>query len=694
MMRRAGSHHAVRGGLLALALVVLTFAGWWTFGALEARSRVGNLLTAKTADVPDIIRGLEPYRRWANPLLREAYAEAERDGNERRQLHAGLALVAVDREKVKYLHGRLLHADPEEFLVIRQALLDHRQDLTDELWDLLDNPANDPDQRFRAACALAVFASDDSRWQKVNDSVATMLVAQKTFEIASWTAILKPAGKSLLPPLATILEDEKRSGAERGWIATVYGNLAADVSDAYGLLEQRLTEPSAPDATADDKLVRTKKQANIATALLVMGHGTPVWPLLKHSPDPTLRSFLIERLGPGGVDARMLLARLDEEKDTSIRRAILLSLEGFGLNRLPERENLLPRLLDLYRNDPDPGSHGAARWLLKQWKAEEKIQEIDAASRLESGHASRGASAPGSNRQWSVNGQGQTMVLIAKPRDGMFWIGEGNMRHQQPLGHDFAISSEDVTVEQFRRFRAEYKPTEPFAPSKDCPAIGVSWYDAAAYCNWLSQREGLNESQWCYEITQGAVPALAASTMGLLASPYGPRPLPAAALVFPGRTNEDDMYGNRMKIKAGYLGLQGYRLPTEVEWEYACRAGSTVGYSFGEPAELLERYGWFVGNWLGKSHPCGELKPNDLGLFDMHGNVWQWTQDVYTKKVAEEDDRGGSVERAWPRVYRGGDWSFVAGGCRTAYRAGSTAGNRNSNLVFRLARVPVKASSK
>jgi hypothetical protein len=75
------------------------------------------------------------------------------------------------------------------------------------------------------------------------------------------------------------------------------------------------------------------------------------------------------------------------------------------------------------------------------------------------------------NRGWSVNGQGQTMVLIPKPPKGVFWIGEGTERHKQLLGHGFAISSENVTVEQFRRFRAEYEFDFRFAPTKDCPAI-------------------------------------------------------------------------------------------------------------------------------------------------------------------------------------------------------------------------------
>jgi hypothetical protein len=207
---------------------------------------------------------------------------------------------------------------------------------------------------------------------------------QKPFEIARWTEVLKPVGKALLPPLAAFLEDDRRSPAERALIANIYGGYAADGPAAYAELEKRLAEVSAPDAPAKQKLELTRKQANIGVGLLVMDHGAKVWPLLKHSPDPTLRSYLMERLGPGGVDARMLLKRLDEENDISIGRALLLSLGEYGPDRLPptERQNLLPGMLDLYRNNPDPGIHGAARWLLKQWRGEAELKEIDAASRV------------------------------------------------------------------------------------------------------------------------------------------------------------------------------------------------------------------------------------------------------------------------------------------------------------------------
>ena len=520
-----------------------------------------------------------------------------------------------------YLKDRLLHGGPEEVAVIRKALAEHQQQVTAEMWELLENASADQDQRFLAACALAAFAPDDPRWNKARDYVAGKLAAQEPFEIGHWAKLLTPVREMLLQPLATCLEDEKRSPAERRLIANIYGNYAADASGAYAPLEKRLTGEIAADASAEKKLELTKQQANVAVGLLVMDHGEPVWPVLKYSPDPTLRSFLIERMVAGGVDARIVLKRLEVENEISIRRALLLSMGEYGLDRLPqsERENQLPRMLDLYRDHPDPGIHGAAKWLLKQWEAEAKIKEIDEASRV--------ASASGGKRAWSVNSQGQTMVLISKPREGTFWMGEGNAGpnhlipwHQQPLRHDFMLSSEDVTVEQFQRFRREYKPFEQIAPRKECPAIAVSWYDAAAYCNWLSEREGIPEAQWCYEIKQGALPTLAASIVGLLASPLGPRPLLALAPVFQVRTDSGYLYGNQMKIKAGYLGLRGYRLPTEVEWEYACRAGSKTGYSFGESEELLGRYGWYVVNSSSKTHPVGLLQAKRSGAVR---HAWQ-----------------------------------------------------------------------
>ena len=624
MMGKAARYHAVRWLAAAACLIVLAFVGWEGYGRLAAHNLRDRLLEAGTADVPGIVKEMAPYRHWLDPLLHEAYAQAEKENDPRKQLHASLALLPVDAGQVEYLYGRLLQGQPQEVLVIREALSGHKQDLTERLWKLLEYPKNDQDQRFRAACALAAFAPDDPRWEKVGGDVAATLVIQKPFVIAQWTEALKGVGRWLLPPLADFLVDEKRSVSDRGLIATVYGTFAADTPDAYARLENQLDEKSDANALVDAKVALAAKQASIGVALLVMGKGEKVWRLLKHSADPTLRSYLIERLGPGGVDPKVLTARLEEEQEVSVKRAILLSLGEFGLDRLSQdqRLNLLPRLLKLYGDDPDPGNHGAADWLLRQWQASDEMTEIDkglATGKVEG------------ERQWYLNRQGQTMMMVLKPE--AFWMGEGKERHRQQVGRSFAVASKEVTVDQFLRFRKAHEYIKDVAPTSDCPVNGVSWYDAAAYCNWLSEREGMPKEEWCY--------------------------LP----------NKEGQYADGMTMAPDYLGRTGYRLPTEAEWEYACRAGAETGFSFGEPEDLLGKYAWFDANSLGKSHPVGSLKPNDLGLFDMHGSEWEWCQDAF-KRYGEGGDGKATddIKDTDRRVLRGGSFFNQPSLVRSAYR--------------------------
>ena len=166
--------------------------------------------------------------------------------------------------------------------------------------------------------------------------MATTLLIQKPFVIAQWTDAFKGVGRWLIPPLATFLVDEKRSISERGLIATVYGTYSAHPPDAYARLEKQLNEKCDPDASVDAKIALAKRQANLGVALLVMGRGEKVWPLFEHRPDPTVRSYLMDRAGPSGVDAKVLTSRLDEKMEVSARRAILLSLGEYGPDRLSQ----------------------------------------------------------------------------------------------------------------------------------------------------------------------------------------------------------------------------------------------------------------------------------------------------------------------------------------------------------------------
>jgi formylglycine-generating enzyme len=120
----------------------------------------------------------------------------------------------------------------------------------------------------------------------------------------------------------------------------------------------------------------------------------------------------------------------------------------------------------------------------------------------------------------------------------------------------------------------------------------------------------------------------------------------------------------------------GYRLPTEAEWEYACRAGSTTRYFFGDGPEALRTFAWFDGNSQAMPHPVGQRKPNAWGLYDMEGNVWEWCNDFYGPKYfrSSPTDNPRGPQEGEKRVLRGGAWSSSADNCTSWARNCDEAG--------------------
>jgi formylglycine-generating enzyme required for sulfatase activity len=435
--------------------------------------------------------------------------------------------------------------------------------------------------------------------------------------------------------------------------------------------------PVVPD---DAKERLAKRQANAAVALLRLGQESDAWPLLRHRPDPRLCSYLIHRLSPLGADPRTLLARLDApDVERSERRALLLCLGEFGPDRLPpeQRRVVLSRLLGLYRDDPDAGVHAAASWLLVTWARRDGLSGVDAELngidgllRAADRDVDGRGSVPASGRHWYVNGQGQTMVLLEAR--GPFLMGsprteaerfdgpEGTeeRQHRRNIGRTFALAATEVTVAQFRRFRGDHGYQQVYSPGASHPVNTVTWYDAAAYCNWLSKEAGIPEDQWCYE------------------------------------PEVKNGFGEGMRMKPDFLRKRGYRLPTEAEWEYACRAGAVTARAHGETEELLGQYAWYSANAHDKAMlPVGTLKPNDFGLFDLLGNAAEWCQDaalLYPPQgrapAVEDDGDGQPISDRQYRVLRGGSFTTQAGNVRCAYRFTYGPADRYYNVGFRPAR--------
>jgi formylglycine-generating enzyme required for sulfatase activity len=604
-------HPAAAGSVTAILLVIAVAAmvGWDAKGQLEAGALRKRLLEATTPEVPGIVRDMAPYRRWLDGPLREVYAEAEANHDSRRQLHASLALLPVDEGQVDYLHGRLLQqAGPEEVVVLREALRPYRGRLEEELWAILEDRTKEPVEHLRAAGTLAAYVEEDRRWEKVRDQVTWALAAQDGLVIGRWAETLRPIGGHLLPALARVLVEERHLPYDRRTLTGLFAGYAEGRTDAWVHLENVLREKVPPMVQLQEVLFR--RQANAAVALAAGGRWDKVLPLLRNGPDPTLRSYLIARLGPGGVEAKALMGQFEREGEVTVRRALLLALGDFDASRLlpGQREALVPDLVARYRDDPDPGVHGAVGWLLGQWGQGEKLRAVD--RRLASGKVEGG-------RQWYVNGQGQTMVVLP-PEDQLRRPTAGWRALGKPVDHSFALAAREVTLKEFRRFRPKEGSAGSFGPTDDCPVSGLTWYDAVAYCNWLSAQEGIPKDQWCY--------------------------LP----------NDKGQYAEGNKVPPDFLRRTGYRLPTGEEWEYACQAGSRTQWSMGWAQDLLPRYAWFALNSLGRMHPVGSLRPNDWGLFDMHGNGFEWCQSRFDRQ--EDKD----VIKNAGRLFLGGAFHLTA----------------------------------
>jgi formylglycine-generating enzyme required for sulfatase activity len=697
-------------GVILVGMTVLASVAYRNYVAAENSRRsehaaqVRALLDAHPQAVPDIIKSL-PAESDVLEQLQSLWHQPSNDGQRPAVTRAGLALHALAGRALPEVRSRLLDwmaeaSDPQEVLLIRGVLSRDPAGLAEDLWKKAEAPQTDREQRLRVLVALAAFDPSNARWTNLGTDLAATLVQANSLHLAAWADAFRPVKAALIEPLIAHFSDRSSDGrrysattllatygaestelivrlletADATQYATVFPLLDTPRhrESAIRMIRQRLAATASVMSPPGDARLpggeTAKARAHLAVALLRLAGDQDLWALLKQGAEPAVRSHLVHALGPLGTEAAVVLERLRRETDVFVRRSLILSLGEFSAEQLTpaQRQETVALLLEWYRTDPDPGVHSAVDWLLGQsrrgpspraldWRAQRELRTLD--QRL-MGDARAG-------RNWFVNQAGQTMAIVRGPSTTWLAASEGEKEGQfrKQIRRTFAVATKEVTVAQFREFRSEWPPPEvlKYVPDDDGPVLGVTWFEAAEYANWLSRREG---RPLCY-------------TMQLA--------------------------GTAMNVDPNLLSRPCYRLPTEAEWEAVTRAGSAGSRFYGESADLLGEYAWYQRSSDDRAWPVGQLKPNDLGLFDVYGNAAEWTQDRAgdtttgtlrsdafldmrrRNAMDDEEDSRPAVPIDSDRVMKGGSFNEREARVRSDGRNYVKPGARTLAFGFRLA---------
>ena len=643
-----------RQAALAIAAVIAA-ALLLTFGIkrFQTRSRIVSLeeqlTTADAEQIPRIIDELSEYGSAAQASLESAVFESS-DGSHARFVLQLAQLRWNPRAEEEVFHHVLKSLSPETAVIAGHELLPYANTVAPKCWHLIEAnnaveigglPMND-DVRFRAAILLTALDPPDEtestqRWNASSAAISNLLTLGCTKHPDSFRMLARtfqPVASFLIPQLSKSLgrkQEERNAGFAVSLLSsftdadpTQRTQLCLDASDwqkelivpdrsklDIAVLWENVRATSSDGASDEDPGRVARRRAMAAALLLTLPEqatSEEIWSLLQRSSEDvrnTARSHLIRLMFLTNVSIDRLLTKLRAESDPGIQYALILAIGDYPVTSPAISSDVRTLVKSLYQRSPDAGVHSAAEWLMRRWG------ELEAIAALPAETSETAAVDPQAPRQW-----------LRSPRlptcDGHLMI-HVDGRSDTRIGRNFLIAAHEVTVQQVGDFDPGQYYERKYSRTPDSPMCVVEWRMAAAYCNWLSRREGLPEFY-----------------------PSDPESFVAQ--------NED-----YQKI--------GYRLPTEAEWEFASLAGAQASRFFGSDGDLLSRYGWTEENnyvymeSIGApsidpvtqapiivAKPVGLLRPNDLGLFDVYGNVAEWCNDVSPIAPGERAIRGGAAK--------------------------------------------------
>jgi serine/threonine protein kinase len=656
--RRVYGLWCLAGCLLLLAALVGTVAVRNYLAEAENRANanllIKQLVVAQIGELPGIVALLQKDPDQTVPRLISMADDPGRPEQER--LRASLALANRPGPRASRLIAYAASADVHMLSIIRNQIAPFAELLKGELWREMGLRPADLSALLRVGALLSVADPGGPAWPGVAPSLVQEMLNEPPIDLDAWVDLMHPAAPALVPNLRNRFLDNASTSTQRVAAARVLASYADAPLLAELLLEADASQFSMllPGASRHKREVvaairrggtniavgglkdQPKRQRNLVAAFLRLESPADAQPLLSTSPDPTGRTLAIFDLRDFGVPPAVVLKTFEGWQDPAARQALLLALEPYrGRDLAPQMEqDLIERLTLLLTESPRQAERSVAEWLLGRWGRAEIVTEL---TRKLAGTTPR-PEALSHDRDWYVTGQGQTMTVVNGPVT--FTAGSPetepgrapNERSitQSKIDYSFAVSAREITMEQFRQFR----PNAEFAwaaADPRCPANKISFDDAVQYCRWLSAKEGVSQEDMCY-----------------------PADFAALDPVLPDHS----------------LSRTGYRLPTESEWEFTCRAGTTTPWYSGNDQDQLKEFAWYALNAAEQVRPVGTLRPNPLGMFDMSGNVAEWCHSSAPVKNY---------------ILRGGAYNQMSKGLRSA-KYDLMSKNGYSFTGFRIAR--------
>ena len=498
---------------------------------------------------------------WSNDQGKKYFGrEFENEDKEEKKSH--IALVFDGKQQKLFLNGRLIfqqdatNVGPLENRPLRLGLLARG---SREL-------SGAGQMEAMRISSVARYESDFDPELRLRDDLSTMMSLKSSIQIQPD----RPVHHRTIEVEGLTPENAKSLSGLLSRKSYRPQKVGRRLDDPHWRMEWRTVNQEAPSVS----------RSLVNSALVLWGLGEPdsILPVLQSSEDDSMRSALLVNLAKVGARPRLLTRMLKTEEDPTVRQCLVLILSHLSNQAIPMslREELIQDLEEIFRSEKSGAVTSAFVQLFERWEH----NPGNAASGLGTGRESE--------RGYFYTGQGHLMTMVEDFSDAP----------NRTLDRVF-VSAHETTRKQWGVYlEATGKDESSFKldDKSSLPCQSISWFEAARYCNWLSQKEGIPKSEWCFVIE-----------------------------------------GEEVTLAENYLSRAGYRLPSIQEWQWFASAGTRTPFYFGRDQTHLHHFAWSSGTSERGPRPVGQLLPNSWGLYDIHGNVREWTVDLSQPRFGKYD---------------------------------------------------------